>query len=270
MKKSIIPAIVFLTGTLMSQPAQPKKDWSNYPCIWHVCQDCCQPGTFTSISAAITAAKPGDTINIWGEDSCGDFGRIYEYNEVLVIDKQLTLTCDNPHPELGLPIVTHDFRSGTSKAVITLLPGAEGTIIKNLHIRGPKSGLVTDCDSSNPFDCMKTKSGIRIAADNCHVKGCEITRCMTGVYITGMGNTVRDSRIGTWWRGVVEGDWYLIEEWRPTVRGHDIDHTGNGFGIVVIEPLEKLENPTGTIHIPNAFQDNVFRGNRYTEIVEIK
>jgi hypothetical protein len=272
MKKSFISAIVFLTIMLLYQPVKSENDWSIFPITLHVCQDC-DPQIYypqhSSIIDAVAAAKPGDTINIWGEYSCRDFGRIHEYNEAMVIDKQLTLTCDNPHPELGLPIISHDFRPGTADAVITLLPGAEGTIIKNLHVRGPKTGLVTDCDSDIPFDCMKTKAGIRIAADACRVEGCEITRCMTGIYITGMNNTVQECRIGTWWRGVVAGDWYLIQEWQPLVRGQVIDHTGNGFGIVVIEPLPRPEDSRDLIRAPNTIQDNTFRGNRYTEIVEI-
>ncbi len=262
----IILIIIVLTGPV-SEAERVRKDWSGYPITWHVCQDCSQPGTFRTISEAVEAARPGDTINIWGEISCTGYGQIYEYNEELIIDKPLTLTCYNPEPMLGLPILTHDGRSGTSGAVITILPGGEGTVIKNLHIRGPKTGLVTDCDSVNPVDCMQNHAGIRIRADNCRIVDCTITRCMTGIYITGMGNTVQDCRIGERWKGFLDGDWYAVEEWRPDIMGRSIDHTGNGFGIVVIEPRRSTED---SLRIPNNIQDNVFRGNRYTEIVEIK
>jgi len=268
-KPFICILVVLGSVTLSTVAEKPKIDWSQYPVVWHVCQDCGMVNRVKTINEAIAAARPGDIINIWGEETYAGLIDVYEYEEAIVIDKRLILTCDNPHPELGFPIITQRFTNAVPKAVITVLPGGEGTVIRNLRIRGPISGPVTDCESDLPFDCMMTKAGIRIEANGCRVQNCTITRCMTGVVITGHGNSVVESQLGDRWRDIRQGIWAVREEWSATERGQTIDHPGNGFGIVIMAKQDGADDPEKSPADPNTTGDNIFRGIRYTETVEI-
>ena len=261
----ILMAIGVTTPGALSE--KPRIDWSQYPITWHVCQDCGMPKTFRTITEALVAARPGDTINIWGEQTFAGLIGVHEYHETLVIDKPITLTCLNPEPSLGFPVIAGSFDDANQRAVITILPDGTGTVISNLRIRGPQTGSITDCASASPFDCMMQKAGIRIEASGCRIENCRVTRCMTGILVTGTGNAVTGCRLGDRWRDSRQGVWAVFEEWSASFQGHPIDHPGNGFGIVVM-PTQSV---SGNLSVPpgaeNTLRDNEFRGNRYTNLV---
>jgi hypothetical protein len=241
---------------------------------WDVCQDCPVEDAFTTITAAIAAAQPGDTINIWGEEVHPPGSEIiYEYEEHLEITKQITLTCDNPHSTLGYPIITLPLDSDDD--IIHIKPGGDGTVIQHLTIRGPRTGQITYCgtlgpppSTQNPLLCADKKVGIRITADDCYIHDCYLTRCMTGIYIWGKGNVVSHSLIGNLYWGGGDPEETREEYWSLTNNSEPIDHPGNGFGVVVKDvvwtapPEEMYGN-----RLPNELVDNVIQSNRYWGVV---
>ena len=244
---------------------------------WEVCQDCNIPGAFTTINDALAAADDGDTINIWGESDNQEPPQIIEYEEHLVINKEITLTCDNPDPDLGYPIITHSFTVEEGHPlppgeIIRIEPGGANTVIKHLNIRGPAEGLVTNCGgspASNPMSCMGHRIGIRIEADNCTIQDVHITRCMTGIYMTGTGNYINGNYIGDWyWKPGFQNPYHGLEAyWSYTNNSEPIDHPGNGFGIVAEEPVWSAEGQQYESRLHNKISDNIIRSNRYWGVV---
>jgi parallel beta-helix repeat protein len=246
----------------------------------HVCQDCGEPGAFTTITAALDAADDDDIINIWGEEDELKPGNVFEYQEHLVINKRITLTCDNPEPDLGYPIITHPFTGNPGNPVppgeiIRIEPGGAGSVIKHLNIRGPEEGLITlcfllyPCTTDDPMFCMGQYTGIRIEADNCTIHDVHITRCMTGIYMTGTGNYINGNYIGDRWLLKLGNTWLHEEYWSQTNNVVPlIHHPGNGFGIVAVEP--DWSAPQGQSYESrshNKISDNIIRSNRYWGVV---
>jgi parallel beta-helix repeat protein len=243
-----------------------------------VCQECGPyPHQYTTITAAIAAAQPGDIINIWGEETYSGSEIIYEYEEYLEITKQLTLTCENPLPTLGYPIITHAFTgSPPPDAIIHIQSGADETVIRHVNIRGPVTGEITYCGTlqpltpDDPLSCMDTRTGIRIDADDCTVYDVSITRCMTGIYMTGTGNYINGNHIGDWyWTSDYPNPFDGLEAyWSRTNNLLTIHHPGNGFGIVAVEPDWTM--PQGRQYesrTQNRITDNIIRSNRYWGVV---
>lgn len=237
-----------------------------------VCQYCGEPGAYTTISAAIAAAQPGDTINIWGEEDSENEGQIYEYVESLVIDTPIILTCQNPEAELGYPIITHDFTgSPAPDTIIAIEPGGDASVIEHLIIRGPATGPVTTCPDY-PMICMGQKSGIHIAANSCLINDCRITRCMTGIVMMTLGNTISGCTIGDRWL-VEYGNTYHREEYWSATHEYEpgtptpIYHPGNGFGIVSIEPGWSAPGSGYESRNTNEIVDSIVRSNRYYGVV---
>ncbi|MGB3975348.1 MAG: hypothetical protein WBM27_02925, partial [bacterium] len=244
----------------------------------HVCQNCGKPDAFKTITAAIAAADPGDIINIWGEEDELNEGFIFEYEEHLIIDKRLTLTCDNPESDLGYPIITHSFTgSSPPDAIIHIQPGGEETVIKHLEIRGPITGEITYCgmlqplSPSSPLSCMDTKIGILVSANGCTVYDVSITRCMTGIYLEGTDNYINRNRIGNRWLDPIHPAIHQEEYWSPTHNypmPSTIHHPGNGFGLVAVEPeWTKPDNMNYESRAHNRITDNIIRSNRYWGVV---
>ena len=243
-----------------------------------VCQQCEEEGAFKTITAAIAAAEPGDIINIWGERDPENYDIIFEYLEHLIIDKPLTLTCDNPESDLGYPIITHSFTgSSPPDAIIHIQPGGEKTVIKHLDIRGPIIGEITYCGTLqplspfSPLSCMDTKIGILVSADDCTVHDVSITRCMTGIYLEGTDNYINGNRIGNRWLDPINPDTHQEEYWSPTHNYQDIciiHHPGNGFGLVAVEPdWTKPQDMNYESRPHNRITDNIIRSNRYWGVV---
>ena len=205
-----------------------------------VCQDCdphMQPN-YNTISKAVEAASPNDTILIVAEEFPPGGGRIVEYEESITINKPLTIKCKRIHPVLGQPVIkVNDFESTAS--VISVEKSASGTVISNLHIRGPSSDN-TSC-KGNPLNQVNKKVGLRIETPECSIEKCKVTHCMTGILVdTGTvgspsGIKIEDCIIGEPFVGVVQGYWVKEEAWTTHHKGHPIVHPGNGFGIVVLE-----------------------------------
>ncbi|MFQ5653514.1 MAG: nitrous oxide reductase family maturation protein NosD [Planctomycetota bacterium] len=115
-----------------------------------------------SISAALRAAGPGDTILLTGR----------EYAESLLIDVPVTLTGD------GRPVI----RGGYSGHVIHIT--APGTILEGLHVREAGESLSRD------LAC------ILVEADSVTIRDCLITESLHGIYVKGgKGTRITGNRI---------------------------------------------------------------------------
>jgi parallel beta-helix repeat protein len=272
-------SIYILIGCLIVAVGAPMPTSAAEPTTHHVCQDC-DPlyyyPQYSTITAALAAADDDDTINIWGEETSPGSGKIFEYEEHLVIDKRITLTCDNPEPDLGYPIITHPFTGNPAPdAIIHITQTGAESVIKHLNIRGPAEGLITDCGTptQDPMGCMGDKIGIRIEADNCTIHDVHITRCMTGIFITGTGNYINGNYIGDRWWDPLDPVDHREEYWN--VHHHYdisslvyINHPGNGFGIVAEEPdwlAPQGQSYESRSH--NKISDNIIRSNRYWGVV---
>jgi hypothetical protein len=235
-----------------------------------VCQDCdpYMHPRYDTITKAIEAAAPGDTIRVVAEEFPPGGGHIIEYSEAVTIDKPLTLECRSIHPVLGQPVITiDDYKMANS--VITITNEAAGSIISNLHIRGPKSDNTTCKD--DPIKHVNEQTGLSIQADQCRLDACTITHCMTGILID-TGNTgqkdgiqINECTIGQPFVGVVNEYWVKEENWTRDHQGHPIDHPGNGYGIVI------LESPSVSTHDPDAvwykIKNSTIQSSRYAPVV---
>ncbi|MCD4654363.1 hypothetical protein K8T06_10580 [bacterium] len=235
-----------------------------------VCQDCdpyMEPH-YDTITKAIEAAAPGDTILIVAEEFPPGGGKIIEYRESITINKPLTLKCKKIHPVLGQPIITvQDFEQTNS--IITIEKSAPGTDISNLHIRGPiKDNTSSDGDS---IEQVNKKVGITIETSECSIEQCKVTHCMTGVLIdsgtTGQpsGIQISECNIGEPFVGVIQGYWVKEAEWTDNHKGHPIAHPGNGFGLVIRESTGVTKNKTDETWY--TISDCSILFNRYQQVI---
>ncbi|MCD4653666.1 right-handed parallel beta-helix repeat-containing protein, partial [bacterium] len=183
----------------------------------------------------------------------------------ILLDKQIVLTCDNPHSAIGYPVITTSFVS--EQEIIRITPAGSGTVIRNLEIWGPNSDNTT-C-SNYPIDHFLEKAGIRIEADDCCIENCRIIRCMTGIIIgdqshnTGQGNSISGCKIGDRFVQGLETEEYWTTD--PLSTGEI--YPGNGFGIVAVEPGWSAPTSGYESIIPTEIVDCEIRSNRYYGVV---
>lgn len=260
--KLAVTLLVLLTGTMHLQATDR----------W-VCQDCdpLWTNTYSTISAAINAASSGDTIYIHAEEYPIGSESIIEYDEQIMIDKEIVLTCLNRHTSYGWPIVK--INSFVSDEIIHITENGAGSEISNLIIKGPTNSL-----SIYTGDSLFSKDenvGIRMEAEDCLVDNCEITYCNTGIYIDSTtGNVVSNCQIGDrWWLSEDKPptiDYYYEEYWTDTggPASTQIIHPGNGFGIVIVAPTwSRIENVDYIDYYKNEIVDCTIRSNRYYGVV---
>jgi len=248
---------------------------SNADDIW-VCQQCdwwMTPNRKT-IQEAISLAETGDVIKIRAEPDPENEDVIMTYAEVqpLVIDNQLTITSPWEHA-YGWPVVTvSNFLQDDD--VFTITSSGAGTVISNLEIRGT-IGNNTVIPGYDPIECMDQRVGIRLEANDCLIDNCRITFCMTGIYMEsstgagGLGNIISNCRIGDqWWSEPFPGSFDYEEYWKLYHDVEEIDHPGNGFGIVLAAP--DWDPAPGEVYedLPqNEIVDCTIRSNRYYGVV---
>ncbi|MCD4655494.1 hypothetical protein K8T06_16360 [bacterium] len=233
-----------------------------------VCQDCdpfMEPN-YTTIQKAVDAADPNDIVVIVAEEFPPGTADIIEYSGHLVIDKPLTLKCKSIHPVLGYPIITVTSFDKVNEVVL-ITEKAAGSIISNLHIRGPLINN-TDC-KGNPRDRITEKVGIRIKAENITIDTCKVTHCMTGI-LGDQKNTTKGKKIvisnctvGEPWIGVVDSYYGKEDVWTDTHRGQPIHHPGNGFGVVL---LDSKRSDSKEKH-DEILNNNNIKSNRYRDIL---
>ncbi|HPQ40773.1 MAG TPA: right-handed parallel beta-helix repeat-containing protein, partial [bacterium] len=215
-----------------------------------------------NIPDAISTAIPGDTINIHGEEDSENPGTVYTYTEGnLNIDKELTITCNNPHETLGYPEISCIF-GATVNEIFRVTH--DDVTISNLVIVGPDTDNV---DEDYPLDHMENKAGIRIEAGHCTVDSCRIIQCMTGIVIDSSGGT---SDMGNVITNCTIGDRYIYQD--NTTEEYWVDmspdvHPGNGFGIVEIAPSWSQPELSYTNLSTNTITGCTIRSNRYYGVV---
>jgi len=121
------------------------------------------PGEYGTIQEAITAAVPGDVINVSGGT----------YSERITVDKELLIT------GTGYPVVNGGEVSGTS----TITLAAEGIVLEGLYVTGGRNaGVLVNAGNTTIQDCNMTGNrgiGIWVTA----VAGTTIDSCsLTGNY----------------------------------------------------------------------------------------
>ncbi|MCD4652658.1 right-handed parallel beta-helix repeat-containing protein, partial [bacterium] len=226
--------------------------------------------------AAITAASAGDVIKIHAEEYPEGSEHIIEYNEHVIVNKELTVLSPHKHEYYGWPVIKLSSFT-TYDEVIRITEAASDTEISNLIIRGPVDNN-TGCPGYDPIDCMDEKVGIRLEAKDCVIDNCKIIFCMTGIYMesttgnAGTGNVISNCRIGDqWWVKVPPDDYYYQDYWTEYYDGDPldpIDHPGNGFGIVMVEPdWDQQSGETYTNRHKNEIVDCTIRSNRYYGVV---
>ncbi|HPQ41817.1 MAG TPA: right-handed parallel beta-helix repeat-containing protein, partial [bacterium] len=238
-----------------------------------VCQDC-GVGDFDNISDAILAATTGDTINVIAEETFPGSGVTLTYNEHVLIDKQIFLTCLEPLSNAGNPSITGSFTSDNE--VIRITATGAGTHIKNIDIHGPV-GDNTQC-ATDPLDCLMDRAGIRIEADNCTLENCRIIRCFSGIVVgdysqqTGRSTSIIGCTVGDIWTEFYNDEWQLEAYWTQShyydgIGFQPIIHPGNGFGIVAVE-TDWTAPASGYESIePMEIVDCTIQSNRYYGVV---
>lgn len=226
---------------------------------WNVCQSCGTLPFRQTIAEVMQLAEDGDTIEIWGEEDPNATGYIYEYNERVVVNKRVTITCSNPEPDLGYPVISGDFATHNEVIWVT----HDNVEISFLNVEGPS---LTNISHTYPMDNWDNKVGVRIEAGNCTVDNCKVTHCMTGIVIDSTfgpprtGNVVENSIIGN---RIYNGSEYN-EFW---CSGTLPAHPGNGFGIVVKGPTWLTPTPSYINYSPNEIVDCTIRSNRYYGVI---
>jgi F-box protein 11 len=270
--------------------------------------DAWQRGDFTTISAAIEAAKPGDRILV----------RPGLYEEGLVVDKPLEILGDGPSADIEIRASGADallFKASIGRVANLTLRQAGGTgTWFGVDIRQGRLDL-EGCDiSSQSLACVAIRDGAdpRLRRNRIHdskVNGLFVYDSGLGTLedndITGSGYSgveiktggnptlrrnqihdnkqngvlVQDSGLGTLEDNDITGNGYCGMEIRlggsPTVRANRISHNGyhaiwvHDGGCGVIEDNDLTGNPRGAFNIAEDCKANVIRArNKETEETE--
>jgi nitrous oxidase accessory protein len=192
-----------------------------------------------SISAALSRARPGDTIRL----AAG------EYHERLVIDVPITLTAD-----------------GTAR----ILGGHEGTVV---HVTAPGTVLEGLEIAEAGTNLSKDMACLLVEADDVTVRNCSIRRALHGIYVKGgsrariLGNRV-EGRLD-----LIESDRgngiHLWNSHRNRVVGNEIFHVRDGIYFSFANETEIEDNHIHDVRYglhymysnDNVFTDNLFERN---------
>jgi hypothetical protein len=226
----------------------------------YVCQQCSEYPHYSSITTAISAAQPSDTIMVKIEDF-----PYYIYNEHLSIDKSIILTSDGTYPDV--PIIKYDVDNDDSPGADEIISiESTGVTISNLIIENTDPlpvytpQVATGTPTPAPFETnMLTGVGIRVLHRDCEINNCTVRRCRVGILVEDQDIQDRKILIDRCRIGDIRED----DGWQEQTPAHP----GNFFGIVQIESPRLLEDYSAGVYQPLEITNCEIGRNRYYGVV---